>query len=152
MHLFKANFILNLKRYTAYLWRCRQADRFVLTSSGGVLVSMPIECQCFLNEQTLYSCHMSKCPLIKMVKSFFLSFTFDFYWNPMCSPVRVATLLRHITSQISVWKHTLRWPFATSESCLASSRMTIWFVWHSVIILIQHNVTRVSLDLTATAA
>lgn len=40
----------------------------------------------------------------------------------------VAPWLRRITSQISVWKPTPRWPFATSGSCLGSSLMTIWWV------------------------
>lgn len=50
------------------------------------------------------------------------------YLTLICSPVRAATWLQHITSQISVWKRTHRWPFATSESCLASNQTTIWLV------------------------
>lgn len=38
-----------------------------------------------------------------------------------------ATWLRRITSQISVWKRTRRWPSATSGSCLGSSLTTIWW-------------------------
>lgn len=149
MHFFKASF--NFQRCTSYLWRCTQADRFVFNSSSGVLVSVAIKCQCFLNGLTLYSCNMSKCPLIKRQRTPFFLLHLIFYWNPICSPVRAATWLQHITSQISVWKHTLHWPFATSESCLVSSQMTIWFVWHSQH-LIQHNVAKVSLDLIAAAA
>ena len=47
----------------------------------------------------------------------------------MCSPARAATWPQHITSRISVWKRTHRWPFATSESCLASNQTTTWWVW-----------------------
>lgn len=52
--------------------------------------------------------------------------------NLMCSyiffriSVKAATSLQPTISQTSDLKHTLPWPSATSENCLASGRMTTW--------------------------
>lgn len=51
------------------------------------------------------------------------------YWNYVFIFVAVKAVTWHqlTTMETSGSKHTLQWPFVTSERCLASGLMTIWY-------------------------